>query len=172
MSRRADTTEPTESYSLNFVRIGGAPECPVLAAEPFGTTPSTNVTFDQTHRMRCFSVPASAHTAAELVSFQTTGVGSKAQVSVFGENGRQVCRTDVAAAHFAVCRLDPGAATILVESFEASDTLLLARRDITGAATGCHPSTPPPWAPRRRPAMSRAATSSVTACPRNRPTVW
>lgn len=139
VSQRADLTQVLASYSMAFVRIGVAPACPVLAAGSFGTTPTTNVTFDATHRLQCFSVPASAHTAAEVVSFQSTGPGGRAEVSVFGGNGRQVCRTGTSTAHFALCRLDPGAATILVEGSTASDTLFLARRDVTGTAAGCRP---------------------------------
>jgi len=137
VNQHADLSDGVVSYPLSFVRIGVAPACPVLAAGSFGVAPSTSVEFDSAHWVRCFSVPASAHTAAELVSFRSTHPLSKAQVSVFGENGRQVCRTGTSAAEVVLCRLDPGAAMILVDGSAGSDTLFLARRDVTATAPGC-----------------------------------
>jgi len=139
VSQHADVSDGVVYYPLSFVRIGVSPACPVLAAGSFGATPSTSVEFDSTHWVRCFSVPASGHTAAELVSFRSSRPLSQAQVSVFGENGRQVCRTGTSAAEVALCRLDPGAATILVDGSTGADTVLLTRRDVTATAPGCQP---------------------------------
>ena len=121
--------------SFTFVRSGGAPACPALTAGTFAAPAATNATFDHDHLLRCFNVPAS-HAAAEIVSVEPFAIG-RARVSVFGESGRRACRSDAEDGHFALCRLEPGAATIFVEASSPYDRVAVARRDATGAAAGC-----------------------------------
>lgn len=123
------------SYPIAFVRTGGTPACPALAAGSFATTASTKVTLEgQRAVVGCFTVPASEHTGAELFSLSRTEPVSIARLSVFGEDGKLICRTKVSGADFALCRLRTGAVTVLVEGFGAFS---VARRDVTGSAAGC-----------------------------------
>jgi hypothetical protein len=136
-SQATDAVDRTGYYPLTFVRAGGTPACPVLPAGSFAAPASVDVTFDIDHYVRCFSVPASEHTTAEIISVQNTSGLGKAQVVVVGDDGKQACRTTMSDAHFALCRLHPGPSTILVESSSPFGTYAVARRDVTGTATGC-----------------------------------
>lgn len=127
-----------ESFPLTFVRLGGTPACASLAVEAFGHDAPVNLVLDSDHQVSCFSVPAQ-HSATEVISVRRTSVAGQARVLVFGADGAVACRSTMSTASFALCRLAPGPATILVEGDARYGQFVAARRDVTGTATGCRP---------------------------------
>ncbi|MEV6597097.1 hypothetical protein AB0M36_09570 [Actinoplanes sp. NPDC051346] len=142
LNRRAGTDQDVV-YPLTFVRLGGNPTCPVLPAESSAASDRQAVSFDSGHYVRCFSVPASAHSAAEVVSIRKTDFLARARVSVVDENGELICRTTGAGDDdFTLCRFGAGAATVLVESPVAAGSYALSRRDVAGTAANCRELRP------------------------------
>ncbi|MEU8610408.1 hypothetical protein AB0C29_20715 [Actinoplanes sp. NPDC048791] len=127
-----DTDSVTGPYALNFARTSGGPACPTLAT---GATPSLTLGGDK--YVGCFTLPAGQHSASEVLSFRRTAGTGKARLSVFGPTGSRRCYTQASDADFTVCRLEAGAATVLVEGSTATGTFSFSRRDVTAAATGC-----------------------------------
>jgi len=128
-----DTATVAGAYALNFVRTTGGPACKAL---PSGTA-TTPLTLGGDRYVGCFTLPAGQHSTTEALSFKRTAGTGKARLSVFGPTGTRRCVTLSSDAAFTTCRLEAGAATILVEGSTASGTYQLSRRDVTGTATGC-----------------------------------
>jgi hypothetical protein len=137
----SDTDDVAGPYNLGFVRTGGASGCPVLPKGSFGSTATTPVTLGGTGYVGCLSIPDGQHSAVESITFRRTAGSGLARISVFGADGGRSCQRAKSDAGLVICRLDPGPATVLVEGTAASGTYALARRDLTGAATGCRTIT-------------------------------
>lgn len=128
-----DTSTVTGPYTLQFARTTGGPACKTLP----GGGALTTLSLGGDRYAGCFTLPAGQHTAAEALSFRRTAGTGKARLSVFGPTGSRRCYTQPSDANFTVCRLEAGAATILVEGSAATGTFQLSRRDVTGTAAGC-----------------------------------
>jgi hypothetical protein len=143
LHRDSNAVDVSEGFTLAFVRVGGAPACPVLAAGSFAQAVTGSVMMRNYSPVRCFSIPAGGHASAEVVSFSRVSGTGKARVVVFGENGDVACRTSVATADSAVCRLGAGAATVVIGSTETAQGLgsygmfEVSRKDVTATAVGC-----------------------------------
>jgi hypothetical protein len=143
LHRDSNAVDTSDVFALEFVRIGGAPACPVLAAGSFAKAVPAGARLSNYSAVECFSIPAAGHTAAEVVSFYRTSGTGRARVVVFGENGDVACRTSVAAADSAVCRLGAGAATVVIGSTESAQApgsygwFDVTRQDVTATAVGC-----------------------------------
>ncbi|MEU0677803.1 Tat pathway signal protein [Streptomyces sp. NPDC006172] len=133
----------TGPYALAFHRTDGAGGCPVLPAGSFSAdgAQATLTTGDGAFS-HCLSIPADAHTGAEVFQLVSTAAGIPAQFSVLDSTGKQVCERMATANGWTVCPLAPGEAhTVLVTGRNSADTYALTRRDVTATASsaGCTP---------------------------------
>ncbi|MCT9080416.1 hypothetical protein [Streptomyces fulvoviolaceus] len=133
--------DATGPYTIAFHRTDAANDCPVLpagsfsadgAAAAFGTGDGV---FSQ-----CLSIPADAHTGAEVLQLIGTSGGVPAKFSVLDATGKKVCDRTATNNGWTLCALTPGAAhTVLVTGRDMAATYSLTRRDVTASASaaGC-----------------------------------
>ncbi|GAA3844067.1 hypothetical protein GCM10022403_090000 [Streptomyces coacervatus] len=133
--------DATGAYSVAFHRTDAASDCPVLPAGSFsaGGAKATLTTGDGVFS-HCLSIPADAHTSAEVFQLTATSGGVPAKFSVLDSTGKKVCDRSSTTDGWAVCALTPGKAhTVLVTGRDQAATYTLARRDVTATAdsAGC-----------------------------------
>ncbi|MFE6172977.1 Tat pathway signal protein [Streptomyces sp. NPDC056464] len=134
----ADATGP---YSIAFHRTDSANDCPVLPAGSF-TADGAEAVFTTGDGVfsRCLSIPADAHTAAEVFQLVAGSGGVPAKFSVLDSTGKKVCDRVSTTNGWTVCALTPGKVhTVLVTGRDTAATYTLTRRDVTAGASsaGC-----------------------------------
>ncbi|GAA0302717.1 Tat pathway signal protein [Streptomyces turgidiscabies] len=133
--------DATGPYSIAFHRTDAADDCPVLPAGSFAADGAKAVfgTGDGVFS-RCLSIPADAHTDAELLQLIGTSGGVPAKFSVLDATGKKICDRPATGNGWSLCRLTPGVAhTVLVTGRDLAATYTLTRRDVTATASsaGC-----------------------------------
>lgn len=133
--------DATGPYSIAFHRTDAANDCPVLPAGSFAAdgAKATLTTGDGVFS-QCLSIPADAHTNAEVLQLIATSGGVPAKFSVLDSTGKKVCDRISTTNGWTLCALTPGEAhTVLVTGRDAAATYTLARRDVTATASsaGC-----------------------------------
>ncbi|MFF4901085.1 Tat pathway signal protein [Streptomyces sp. NPDC001068] len=134
----------TGPYSVALHRTDVPEGCPVLPAGSFAAdgAKATFATGDGDFS-QCLSIPADAHTGAELLQLATPG-DVPAMFSVLDATGKKVCERYASTDGWSVCPLTPGQAhTVLVTGQDKAATYTLSRRDVTASATsaGCARTT-------------------------------
>ncbi|CAL9482815.1 Tat pathway signal protein [Streptomyces sp. enrichment culture] len=141
----SDGRGATGPYAIAFHRTDVAQDCPVLPAGSFAAdgAKATLTTGDGVFS-HCLSIPAGAHTDAEVLQLIATAGGVSAQFSVLDTDGTKVCEVYPTTHGWTLCRLTPGKAhTVLFTGRDAPATYTLARRDVTASAAsaGCARTT-------------------------------
>ncbi|MFF0748055.1 hypothetical protein [Streptomyces sp. NPDC004267] len=139
---------PGSSYGLFLQRVDGPADgtgsCPVLPAGDFtAATPATRFSTADGTFARCATIPASGHSAKELVQIQkVTGTkDSVARFWVVEDTGRQVCDMPDQRNIWAACGLVAGRSYRVIAAGDgAPGEFDLVRRDVTATAKGCEPT--------------------------------
>ncbi|MFI6462850.1 Tat pathway signal protein [Streptomyces sp. NPDC050538] len=131
----------TGPYGVSFYRTDAANDCPVLPAGSFSAdgAKATLTTGDGVFA-QCLSIPANAHTNAEVLQLVATSGTALAKFTVLDSDGKQVCDRLATANGWTVCSLTPGKAhTVLFTGRDQSAAYTMTRRDVTASATsaGC-----------------------------------
>ncbi|MFF0017692.1 Tat pathway signal protein [Streptomyces sp. NPDC005374] len=131
----------TGPYAIAFHRTDGGNDCPVLPVGGFSAD-GAKATFGTGDGVfsRCLSIPADAHTGAEVLQLVKTSGGATAKFAVVDATGRNVCGYPATGSGWVICSLTAGQAhTVLVTGYDATASYTLARRDVTASATsvGC-----------------------------------
>ncbi|MFF4118376.1 Tat pathway signal protein [Streptomyces sp. NPDC001714] len=134
----------TGPYTVALVRTDAPEGCPVLPAGSF-TADGAKAAFATGDGVfsQCLSIPAEAHTGAELLQLIATSGAVPAKFSVLDATGKKVCDHTATTNGWSVCSLTPGKAhTVLVTGRDAAATYTLTRRDVTAtaASAGCTPT--------------------------------
>ncbi|MGW0755069.1 Tat pathway signal protein [Streptomyces sp. NPDC002814] len=133
--------DATGPYTIAFHRTDAANDCPVLPAGSF-TADGAKAAFGTGDGVfsQCLTIPADAHTDAELFQLIGASGGVPAKFSVLDATGKKVCDRTATVNGWTVCSLTPGQAhTVLVTGRDLAATYTLARRDVTASASsaGC-----------------------------------
>ncbi|WP_155059064.1 PPC domain-containing protein [Streptomyces blattellae] len=133
--------EATGPYTIAFHRTDAANDCPVLPAGSF-TADGAKAAFGTGDGVfsQCLTIPADAHTGAEVFQLIGTSGGVPAKFSVLDATGDKVCDRTSTVNGWTVCGLTPGQAhTVLVTGRDTAATYTLTRRDVTASASsaGC-----------------------------------
>ncbi|MEV0256172.1 Tat pathway signal protein [Streptomyces sp. NPDC050732] len=141
----ADGTPRTGPYTVAVHRTDAANDCPVLPAGSFSDdgAKATLTTGDGVFS-HCLTIPADAHTAAELLQLTATSGDVPAKFSVLDSTGKRVCDRYATTDGWTVCSLTPGKAhTVLVTGSDKPAGYTLTRRDVTSTASsaGCARTT-------------------------------
>lgn len=134
--------DATGPYGIAFHRTDApGADCPVLPAGSFtaGGAKATVTTGDGVFS-QCLSIPANAHSSAEVFQLIATSGGVSARFSVLDSTGRKVCDRSATTHGWTVCSLTPGLAhTVLVTGRDQAAAYTLTRRDVTATASsaGC-----------------------------------
>ncbi|MER5981372.1 Tat pathway signal protein [Streptomyces sp. NPDC001857] len=133
--------DATGAYAVAFHRTDTPGGCPALPAGSF-TADGAKAAFGTGGGVfsQCLSIPANAHSAAELFQLVATSGTATANFSVVDDTGRKVCDRAATTNGWTVCGLTPGAAhTVLVTGRDQAATYTLTRRDVTATASsaGC-----------------------------------
>ncbi|MGY1498884.1 Tat pathway signal protein [Streptomyces sp. QTS52] len=128
-------------YTIAFHRTDAANDCQVLPAGSFAAD-GAKATFGTGDGVfsRCLSIPADAHTGAEVLQLIGTSGGVPAKFSVLDATGTKVCDRLATNNGWSLCGLTPGVAhTVLVTGRDVAATYTLTRRDVTATASsaGC-----------------------------------
>ncbi|MFJ5172943.1 Tat pathway signal protein [Streptomyces griseoviridis] len=129
------------AYALALHRTDAANDCPVLPSGSF-TADGAKAVFgtDADTFSRCFSIPADAHSGAEVLQLAATSGGVPAKFSVLDATGKRVCDRAATTNGWTLCDLTPSLAhTVLVTGRAQAAGYTLARRDVTRTASsaGC-----------------------------------
>ncbi|MGP4050272.1 Tat pathway signal protein [Streptomyces sp. 2A115] len=133
--------DATGPYSIALYRTDAANDCPVLPAGSFTAdgAKATLTTGDGVFS-QCLSIPAGAHTDAEVFQLTATSGSVAAKATVLDSTGKKVCDRTATTNGWTLCPLTPGAAhTVLVTGRDQAATYTLTRRDVTSTASsaGC-----------------------------------
>jgi hypothetical protein len=131
----------TGPYAIAFQRTDAAGDCPVLPAGRFTADGAVAaLTTGGGVFAHCLSIPADAHTDAEVFQLVATSGGASATFSVLDATGRKVCDRGATTNGWTICSLTPGKAhTVLFTGRDQAATYTLSRRDVTASASsaGC-----------------------------------
>ncbi|MEU9244984.1 Tat pathway signal protein [Streptomyces sp. NPDC048385] len=134
----ADAVGP---YTIAFHRTDAAGGCPVLPAGSFTADGAkAALTTGDGVFSQCLTIPADAHTGAEVFQLIATSGGVPAQFSVLDATGKKVCDRSATTNGWTVCGLTPGLAhTVLVTGRDQTAAYTLTRRDVSASAStaGC-----------------------------------
>lgn len=141
----ADGTPRTGPYTVAVHRTDAANDCPVLPAGSFSAdgAKATLTTGGGTFS-HCLTIPADAHTSAELLQLTAVSGDVPAKFSVLDSTGKRVCDRYATTNGWTVCSLTPGKAhTVLVTGSDQAAEYTLTRRDVTSTASaaGCAKTT-------------------------------
>lgn len=136
-----NSASATGPYGVAFHRTDAASDCPVLPAGSFSAdgARATLTTGDGVFS-QCLSIPANAHTSAEVLQLVATSGAIPATFSVLDSTGKKVCEHYATTNGWTICSLTPGKAqTVLVTGRDQAATYTLTRRDVTASASsaGC-----------------------------------
>ncbi|GAB3528087.1 hypothetical protein GCM10027575_66780 [Phytohabitans suffuscus] len=115
---------PTGPYSMAFVRVDGAPACPVLPRTAEGTTVDTSAD----RFAACFAIPAGEHADREVFTIRRTAGTGDATMSVFDGTGVRYCRIPPSFDRTFTCQLPAGPATVVLEADGVDATYQLTHR--------------------------------------------
>ncbi|MFD5430546.1 Tat pathway signal protein, partial [Streptomyces sp. NPDC127084] len=119
-------------------------DCPEQPAGRFSATGAkATLTTGDGVIAQCLSIPADAHTNAEVFQLVATSGTALAKFTVLDSTGKQICDRLPTTNGWTVCSLTPGKAhTVLVTGRDLPATYTLTRRDITAtaASAGCTPT--------------------------------
>ncbi|WP_393074161.1 Tat pathway signal protein [Streptomyces sp. LN704] len=137
--------DATGPYTIALHRTDEANDCPVLPAGSFAAdgAKATSTTGDGVFS-QCLSIPADAHTGAEVFQLIATSGGVPARFSVVDAAGKKICDRAATTNGWTVCGLTPGRAhTVLITGRNQAATYTLTRRDVTATASseGCARTT-------------------------------
>ncbi|KAB2591348.1 hypothetical protein [Streptomyces arboris] len=138
-----DADPATGPYAIALHRTDAASGCQALPAGDFTEqSASARITTGGGVFSQCLSIPADAHSAAEILQLKAApGTMSTAQFSVLDKSGKQVCFVYSSLHTWTACDLAPGVAhTVLVTGRDTTATYSLTRRDVTATAKGCTPN--------------------------------
>lgn len=123
-------------FALSVFRLDQPQGCQELRQDGFATDIGANARFDAAHALRCFTVPAGAHSAEELFQFAVSpGNPSQGILMVDG------CTAGKGTSGAVSCKLAPGAAYTVTMLGPASEVdFRVVRRDVTATASGCVPT--------------------------------
>ncbi|MET9950747.1 hypothetical protein ABZ135_04255 [Streptomyces sp. NPDC006339] len=130
------------TYRLVVQRTGEAAGCTPWAQSAFGATWGAEVRTDpQGQRTACLSVPAAAHSTAEMLDYANDSNQANASVLVHDSAGNKVCGTG--ATSTAVCAFTSGTpyTALLSARGYTPDTYRLVRRDVSATATCAAPAS-------------------------------
>ncbi|MGW2637601.1 IPT/TIG domain-containing protein [Streptomyces sp. NPDC001348] len=136
-----DGGDATGPYTVALHRTDIADDCPVLSAGSF-TADGAKATFATGDGVfsHCLSIPADAHTSAEVLQLTATSGTAAAKFSVLDSTGKKVCDRYATTNGWTICTLTPGKPhTVLVTGRDQAATYTLTRRDVTATASsaGC-----------------------------------
>ncbi|MFI7297444.1 Tat pathway signal protein [Streptomyces sp. NPDC050121] len=136
-----DGDDATGAYAVAFHRTDTPGDCPVLPSGSF-TPDGAKATFGTGDGVfsQCLSIPANAHSAAEILQLVATSGTAAAHLSVVDSTGKKVCERPATTNGWTLCSLTPGKAhTVLVTGRDQAAAYTLTRRDITATASsaGC-----------------------------------
>ncbi|MFJ5706484.1 Tat pathway signal protein [Streptomyces sp. NPDC093105] len=135
---KAGSDERDQDYGLVAYRTDAPVACPEFAAGTFAAAPPRSVVRTGNGVFGgCLSIPATAHSATELVEITRT---TSAEALIVDARGRVACRLETYADYAAsrLCGLTPGVAhTVLVQGRDVVAEIGLTRRDVTATASGC-----------------------------------
>ncbi|MEU0970593.1 Tat pathway signal protein [Streptomyces sp. NPDC005917] len=131
----------TGSYAVALYRTDAPNGCPVLPAGSFRAdgAKAAFATGDGVFS-QCLTIPADAHTGAELLQLTATSGDVPAAFSVLDSTGKKICNRYATTNGWTICSLTPGKAhTVLVTGRDKAATYTLTRRDVTAtaASAGC-----------------------------------
>lgn len=131
----------TGPYAVALHRTDADSGCPVLPAGSFATggAEARFATGDGVFS-QCLSIPADAHTGAEVFQLRAASGDVPAKFSVVDATGKRVCDRWATTDGWTVCPLTPGVAhTVLVTGQDKAAAYTLSRRDVTATASraGC-----------------------------------
>lgn len=135
----------TGPYGVAFYRTDAASDCPVLPAGSFSAdgAKATLTTGDGVFS-QCLSIPANAHTNAEVLQLVATSGAIPAKFSVLDSGGKQVCDRASTTNGWVLCALTPGKAhTVLITGRDQTAGYTLTRRDVTATAASAGCTTTP-----------------------------
>ncbi|MEU6108648.1 hypothetical protein ABZ853_09650 [Streptomyces albidoflavus] len=140
--------KPTGRYSLSLHRTdaaGGTAGCRELPAGSFAADgASATVRTGEGTFADCLTIPADAHSAAEILQFKAVEAKLTARFTVVSADGRQVCSQSATLLTWILCDLEPGVAhTVLVTGRDTDAAYALSRQSVTGTAEGCTPMRAP-----------------------------
>ncbi|MET7869374.1 hypothetical protein [Streptomyces cyaneofuscatus] len=138
-----DANPATGPYAVALHRTDAASGCPALPAGDFTEqSASARIATGGGVFSQCLSIPADAHSAAELLQLKAApGTTAMAGFSVLDKTGKQVCSVYASLNTWTGCDLAPGVAhTVLVTGRDTTATYSLTRRDVTATAKGCTPN--------------------------------
>ncbi|MFF4400475.1 Tat pathway signal protein [Streptomyces sp. NPDC001480] len=133
--------DATGPYSVALHRTDVPDDCPVLPAGSF-TADGAKATFTTGDGVfsHCLTIPADAHTHAEVLQLTATAGTAAAKFSVLDSTGKKVCDRYATTNGWVLCPLTPGKPhTVLVTGRDQAATYTLTRRDVTATASsaGC-----------------------------------
>ncbi|MQY14519.1 hypothetical protein SRB5_46870 [Streptomyces sp. RB5] len=130
-------------YGVFLLRTDTVPDCPVLPRGTFADgSRAARLATDDTVFAGCLTIPASQHTAREMLQLERVAGDAEANFSVVDTAGREACSRQVTENAFTGCSLTPGLAhTVLFTGHQEPAAYRLTRRDVTATAPGC-PATP------------------------------
>ncbi|MET8689774.1 Tat pathway signal protein [Streptomyces sp. NPDC004732] len=137
----ADGSPRTGPYTVAVHRTDAANDCPVLPAGSFAAdgAKASFATGDGVFS-RCLTIPADAHTAAEVLQLVAASGDVPAKFSVLDSTGKRVCDRYATTNGWTLCSLTPGKAhTVLITGSDQAAEYTLTRRDVTSTASsaGC-----------------------------------
>ncbi|MFK4065777.1 Tat pathway signal protein [Streptomyces sp. NPDC029674] len=137
----ADGNPRTGPYAVAVHRTDAANDCPVLPAGSFSANGAkAKLTTGDGVFSRCLTIPADAHTSAEVLQLTATSGDVPAEFSVVDSTGRRACDRYATTNGWTLCELTPGKAhTVLVTGSDKPAEYTLTRRDVTSTASsaGC-----------------------------------
>ncbi|MFI8100351.1 hypothetical protein [Streptomyces sp. NPDC086023] len=142
---RAASAGAGGSYAVAFHRTDAENDCPVLPAGDFSSSGASVTLATNTEEFaHCLSIPAGAHSAAELLQLRRVSGSAGPKLSVVDTSGRRVCGLYAGlTTTWTTCLLTPGTAhTLLYRAGTSDSAFTLARRDVTATAKGCTTTAP------------------------------
>ncbi|MEU5775007.1 Tat pathway signal protein [Streptomyces venezuelae] len=137
----ADGPPHTGPYTVAVHRTDAANDCPVLPAGSFAADGAkASLSTGDGVFSHCLTIPADAHSSAEVLQLTATSGDVPAKFSVLDSTGKRVCDRYATTNGWTLCALTPGKAhTVLVTGRDQAAEYTLTRRDVTSTAStaGC-----------------------------------
>ncbi|MFJ8081912.1 FG-GAP repeat domain-containing protein [Streptomyces sp. NPDC096205] len=135
----ASEDQPTGAYRIALYRTDAPDACPALPQGDFtADSPAARLGTGDGVFAHCLSIPADAHSTAEVLQLRAVTGTATASVSVVDTAGRQVCIMYASLSGWTTCALTPGLAhTVLVNGRDSAAAYTLTRSDVTATAKGC-----------------------------------
>ncbi|MEV6416884.1 hypothetical protein [Kribbella sp. NPDC051718] len=126
------------SYAFTMPRIDETTGCTTFPQGDFTTPGGVSLALRPDRFAACLTIPASGHSAQEIVQFSRTAGAGTARVFVLDSAGRQQCASYQSADERRFCRFDAGSDyRAYVVGSDATSSYQAVRRDVTAGAKGC-----------------------------------